>query len=322
VTGDGLVTRLDADAVDNYLAGQSGGWQNSTNRFDVNGDDQESPADVLAIINDLIAQGQHLLTGYPSGGQPLLDVSGELVVSVLDAQQVIDRLNLGDGNVNPSGRTAADPVGVGYSAIVYFLASARIDYGSQVFDQVHVRLHSGGDSVLVDDAAATIYGSAGDDFLYGSQYGDTLDGGEGNDDLSGDAHGWMYDLYGDDLLIGGPGNDLLRGMGGNDTLDGGDGIDFLNGGEGSDTILGGAGNDTILGGQYSNPDHPPPSATAATATTQSTAARAMTPSMPATAMTRSTLAMAPTRSTAARAQIRLPAARGRTLLITAPRPAA
>jgi hypothetical protein len=34
----------------------------------------------------------------------LVDASGDYVISVLDAVQVIDKLNGGDGNISPPGR--------------------------------------------------------------------------------------------------------------------------------------------------------------------------------------------------------------------------
>ena len=107
VTGDGLITMLDAQAVDNYLGGQSGGWQNPNNRFDVDGDGNPTPtpSDALAIINELNARGQHPADRISARLASLFRRErASSVVSVLDAQQVIDKINGGDGTVRwPAG---------------------------------------------------------------------------------------------------------------------------------------------------------------------------------------------------------------------------
>lgn len=79
----------------------------------------------------------------------------------------------------------------------------------------------------------------GDDVLYGTADGDTLDAGAGNDTVLG--------LSGDDTILGGEGNDLIHGGDGDDVLDGGVGDDVIHGGWGADTLTGGAGNDQLFG---------------------------------------------------------------------------
>lgn len=64
-------------------------------------------------------------------------------------------------------------------------------------------------------------GTAGDDFLVGTEL--------------------------DDEIYGFGGNDGLRGLGGNDLIDGGDGHDFMRGGDGDDHIIGGNGDDYLAG---------------------------------------------------------------------------
>ena len=81
----------------------------------------------------------------------------------------------------------------------------------------------------------TIDGTAGDDFLVGTEDADTINGHEGNDGVRGRG--------GDDLLNGGDGHDFMVGGDGNDTLNGGNDDDYLRGGEGDDVIAGGAGYD-------------------------------------------------------------------------------
>lgn len=79
-----------------------------------------------------------------------------------------------------------------------------------------------------DKNSGPVSGTQGDDYIKGSDGGDTIDGGDGNDVLVG--HG------GDDRLFGGDGNDILKGGTGNDRL---------YGGAGDDAYMGGAGNDRI-----------------------------------------------------------------------------
>jgi Ca2+-binding RTX toxin-like protein len=91
-------------------------------------------------------------------------------------------------------------------------------------------------------------GTAGNDTLTGTAFGDNLFGFAGNDILNG--------LAGKDCLIGGPGNDrlnggddadTLEGNSGNDVASGGNGADRMNGGSGRDRLSGGASNDTLNG---------------------------------------------------------------------------
>ena len=83
-----------------------------------------------------------------------------------------------------------------------------------------------------------LYGGGGNDTLYGGRGTNILDGGTGNDRL--------YSGTGNDTLDGGDGKDILYGGGGNDFLYGGDGNDTLYGGLGNDTLYGGDGNDNYI----------------------------------------------------------------------------
>jgi len=95
----------------------------------------------------------------------------------------------------------------------------------------------------------SLFGTAGNDVLLGSNTRDCLSGLDGNDTVAG--------LLGDDTLLGGAGNDVLRGdlnnrspqgsVGGNDTLFGGLGNDQLGGKGGDDQLFGEQGNDTLYG---------------------------------------------------------------------------
>lgn len=81
--------------------------------------------------------------------------------------------------------------------------------------------------------------TGGDDVLYGTPSGDTLDAGAGNDTVLG--------LAGNDVIFGGDDNDLILGGDGDDVLDGGAGNDVIYGGWGVDVLTGGAGYDGLYG---------------------------------------------------------------------------
>jgi len=100
VTGNGLVNALDTAAVQNILSGQAITWQRPGNRFDTS----VTPADALVIINALSATGERIVTGSPGPNDNFLDVSGDGVLSVVDANQVIDYLNGGDGTAGAPWR--------------------------------------------------------------------------------------------------------------------------------------------------------------------------------------------------------------------------
>ena len=95
-------------------------------------------------------------------------------------------------------------------------------------------------NVVINGANEVVNGTANDDRLDGSIFGDDVSGGDGDDILSG--------LAGDDVVLGGTGDDFLYGGSGNDTLNGGDDEDMLSGGSGNDTLNGGLGPDTLAGG--------------------------------------------------------------------------
>lgn len=127
--------------------------------------------------------------------------------------------------------------------------------------RVIVALDNPGDGYLHlwgSENGDTLNGGSTDDLLEGNDGNDTLSGGEGNDTLRGDdGADSLYGGFGRDTLYGGSENDLLFGYDGNDTLNGDTGNDvisgqkghdILNGGHGNDTLFGGHGNDTLNGG--------------------------------------------------------------------------
>ena len=82
-----------------------------------------------------------------------------------------------------------------------------------------------------------IQGGPGADVIYGTQYGERIDGNGGNDRIFGNA--------GDDVIYGGAGNDAIGGGAGNDIIYGGPGNDILSGGTGNDVIYAGPGRDKV-----------------------------------------------------------------------------
>ena len=80
----------------------------------------------------------------------------------------------------------------------------------------------------------------GNNLLFGTVSGESLDAGSGHDVVMADA--------GDDFVWGGDGDDYLDGQAGNDELNGGDGDDVMHGGAGNDVFNPGAGNDAAYGG--------------------------------------------------------------------------
>jgi Ca2+-binding RTX toxin-like protein len=92
-----------------------------------------------------------------------------------------------------------------------------------------------------------LFGSAGNDGVYGNEGNDVLWGGAGNDSL--------YGHTGDDYLSGGDGNDsTMNGGEGNDWLVGGAGNDYMTESKGFDVMQGSAGDDRYyFDGDYSTP---------------------------------------------------------------------
>ncbi|MBI2978475.1 MAG: hypothetical protein HYY38_06570, partial [Rhodospirillales bacterium] len=92
-----------------------------------------------------------------------------------------------------------------------------------------------------DSSVHKIFGTDGNDVIYGHNREEFIDGGAGNDTIIGEG--------GADVIVGGEGDDKLKGGGGADDLFGGAGNDTLEGGEGADRLFGGEGDDTLEGGE-------------------------------------------------------------------------
>ena len=214
-------------------------------------------------IDTLSGLDAAVLTG--GAGANLIDASGfskVVTLSGLDGNDTLiggsatDRIDGGNGNDRISGGAGANTLfgGDGIDRIVetsnaaVFSVSNSAVVGTETeriysFEQAEL---TGGTSANAISVASnftgpvTLNGGAGNDTLFGNQFGDVLNGDAGNDSLNGG--------FGDDTLGGGDGNDTLIGHVGNDSLDGGAGADIGLGGFGNDAVLGGAGRDLLIGG--------------------------------------------------------------------------
>lgn len=170
--------------------------------------------------------------------------------------------------------------GAGNDVLIGLLGIDTVSYASAE-GGVTVRLalagaqntRAGGSDTL--SGFENVLGSAFDDFLWGDNAANVLEGGTGDDSLDGnggidtasyasatgritvdlslagaqDTSGAGSDsLSSIENLIGTAFGDLLRGSAGANHLFGGAGIDFLEGGAGADRLIGGDGRDTLTGG--------------------------------------------------------------------------
>lgn len=185
--------------------------------------------------------------------------------------------NRGDGRdvIDEVGNSNADTLRFGPGIVAADL-DVRIDGADLVIgisgtdDQVRIRegywegvehFEVGGITLTHDQIRAlegggareTLFGSAQDDALAGSDKPTDIFGYGGNDTLSGNGgDDWVEGGEGDDVAYGGGGGDVLLGQEGSDALHGGDGEDELSGGDGDDSLDGGAGRDYLEGGAGRN----------------------------------------------------------------------
>jgi Ca2+-binding RTX toxin-like protein len=106
----------------------------------------------------------------------------------------------------------------------------------------HDELHGG-------DGNDLMFGHAGQDDFWLGAGNDTVYGGDDQDIiLAGDDSDRVYGGNGDDIFSGENGTDMLYGDAGNDEIWGGADKDVIYGGTGDDRLEGDGGNDTIYGG--------------------------------------------------------------------------
>ncbi|MBC6478361.1 MAG: S8 family serine peptidase [Hormoscilla sp. GM7CHS1pb] len=173
-----------------------------------------------------------------------------------------DTLDGGEGNDDLRGGKGADTFilrpGDGKDTIRDFengIDSIRVEKGNSAKLQIlsqgrNISIKAGDETLAVLEGVSTI--SVGDlsiigqddqnDRLFGTLYGERLDGLAGDDKIVAGK--------GDDTLFGGQGNDSLHGGHGHDSIIGGDGDNNLVGGsgDGNDTLIGGIGNNNFRGG--------------------------------------------------------------------------
>jgi hypothetical protein len=95
----------------------------------------------------------------------------------------------------------------------------------------------------------TLYGTAGDDLIFGTPGNDTIYGYGGNDQIFGlGCDDRLYGGTGNNVVNGGSGDDHLYGDSGNDRVDGDYGEDIIEGGQGNDLLIGSYGKDVLTGG--------------------------------------------------------------------------
>ncbi len=137
-----------------------------------------------------------------------------------------DLLYGGDGNDTFVDITGNDTFngGLGYDTVDY--SSMNAVHGIDVF----LANGLGGRDALGDKffGIENVIGTSQNDFLWGDNSNNTLNGGDGHDYLRG--------FGGNDILIGGNGTDTLHGDDGNDTLLIGEGNDIADGGAGYDWV--------------------------------------------------------------------------------------
>jgi hypothetical protein len=133
VTGDtnadtekpGVVSLLDAQAIAFDRVHTDRLWQNPTNRWDVNGDGFVAPNDVIAVENILSPNGGPALLNQPRGAptflygtDSFLDVSGDNVVSEIDALEVADKINNHSGTLTLPHQNPDNPLDVTNDGVV------------------------------------------------------------------------------------------------------------------------------------------------------------------------------------------------------------
>jgi Ca2+-binding RTX toxin-like protein len=168
-----------------------------------------------------------------------------------------DNLNGDDGSDNLNGGDGADRMsgGGGIDQVSYAdrLIGVNITLDGVANDGTPARAATAteparpaeGDNVLGD--VEKLIGSRGNDHIVANDAANTISGGQGNDYI--DARG------GNDIVEGGDGNDEIHGGTGNDKLYGGGGSDKLFGDDGNDYLYAKDGQADIVNGGGGTEDH-------------------------------------------------------------------
>ncbi len=110
-----------AATVTIYVVPSANSWQNPENAFDANGDLVVSPLDALEVINRI---GEELppFPGMMVGAPPFVDIDGDGSSSPLDALLVINQLN-GGATASNSGAAVGEPHADSELAVSSFIQS-------------------------------------------------------------------------------------------------------------------------------------------------------------------------------------------------------
>ncbi len=195
------------------------------------------------LANDNDVDGDTLtITGVSGavGGTAILNAQGQIIYTANAGYVGIGSFvyTISDGALTSSA-TASVQVAAPSSPWVYGTSGNDNLYGVQ--NAVNWIDGRAGDDVITGGALNDhMVGGSGNDKLYAGSGNDLLDGGDGNDTITGEA--------GDDVLNGGAGNDLLYAGLGDDNINAGDGDDTVTGDAGNDIISGGLGNDLLYAG--------------------------------------------------------------------------
>ncbi|MCC7086569.1 MAG: hypothetical protein IT427_16345 [Pirellulales bacterium] len=279
VSGDGVLSVVDANQVIDYVGGGSGAvgapWRNPALPQDVNNDGPVTVADVQAIQDylnlgaiDYTALALDQIHIRTHGGNDVVTADGAIAwlfggwgndmltggggADLIDGGMDDDNLNGGDGNDTLTGAAGGDALDGGDG-------TDTVDYSDSVAG-VTANLSSGyfgaggdaeGDTFIAtggNTSIENIVGSAYADVLTGNTLANTIDGGDGDDEISGgEGNDELHGDSGNDTINADNGDDLLYGDAGDDTLNGGEGDDYLIAGEGVNALFGGPGNDTLDG---------------------------------------------------------------------------
>lgn len=299
IIGDDTVDTVDggqgSDTID-YSASASGLTIDLVNNV-VSGGDAEG--DSLTSIENIIGSngGGDTLLGndeansfWGNAGDDILE--GAAGADVLDGGNGADHLKGGSGDdtlIFDSGDSAgATPDliegNVGTDTLVLRLTAVEAATASILADIAHyeaniatyqtsffaidsLNLEVSGIEAIQVETREVLFGTIGNDIIYGTAENNTIFGGNGDDELNGlegndiinggddddlilgrDGNDALRGDDGDDTLYGDGGDDLLTAHAGNDTAYGGDGNDELHGHDGNDDLRGGTGNDIVYGG--------------------------------------------------------------------------
>ena len=157
---------------------------------------------------------------------------------------------LSDGN----GGTSTASVNVAVSSppdnndVLYGTEGDDNLFGTRENDIIEAK--GGDDRVFARNGNDEVHGGSGNDWLFGGKGDDLLYGNDGDDFLFGQrGSNEMSGGAGDDLIAGSSGRDVLSGENGDDLLLGNNGNDVLDGGQGSDRLYGGRGDDLLFFGE-------------------------------------------------------------------------